>query len=175
MCSDSPDYSGMNKAAEANAEIAKEALAWYKQAYQEQAPLREQAAAKANEVSDAQLASMRQNDAISRDYWNYQQNTFRPVERAIVDAAQNYDTNARSDQKAGEAIANVQQQIDAAQGQQMRNMARMGVNPSSGKFAAMSNQMSMAGAPRWPALCLPHPGRCSVAEPAARCELMGPP
>lgn len=146
MCAESPDYTGMNKAAEANAEIAKEALAWYKQAYQEQAPLREAAAAKANAVSDAQLASMQQNDAISKDYWNYQQSTFRPMERAIVDAAQTYDTEARRDQKAGEAIADVQQQIDAAQGQQMRQLARMGVNPNDGKFAAMSNQMSMAGA-----------------------------
>lgn len=146
MCSDAPDYSGMNAAAQANAEVAKEALAWYKQAYQEQAPLREAAAAKANAVSDAQLASMQQNDAISKDYWNYQQSTFRPMERAIVDAAQTYDTEARRDQKAGEAIADVQQQMDAAQVQQMRGMARMGVNPNDGKFAAMANQMSMAGA-----------------------------
>lgn len=146
MCSDSPDYSGMNKAAEANAEIAKEALAWYKQTYQEQAPLREQAAAKANEVSDAQLASMRQNDAISKDYWNYQQSTFRPMERAIVDAAQNYDTEARSEQKAGQAVADVEQQLAAAQGQQTRQLTRMGVNPNDGKFAAMASQMTMAGA-----------------------------
>lgn len=146
MCSDAPDMTAMNKAAEANAEIAKEALAWYKQAYQEQAPLREQAAAKANEVSDAQLASMRQNDEISRDYWGYQKNTFRPMEQAIVDAAQTYDTEARREQKAGEAIADVQQQIDASLGQQTRQLTRMGVNPSSGKFAAMSNQMTMAGA-----------------------------
>lgn len=146
MCSDSPDYSGMNRAAEANAEIAKEALDWYKQAYQEQAPLREQAAAKANAVSDAQLASMRQNDAISKDYWDYQQSTFRPLEHAIVESAQTYDTESRREQKAGEAIADVQQQIDAAQGQQSRQLARMGVNPNSGKFAAMSNQISMAGA-----------------------------
>ena len=146
MCADAPDTSGMNKAAEANAEIAKEALAWYKQAYQEQAPLREQAAAKANEVSDAQLASMRQNDAISKDYWNYQQSTFRPMERSIVDAAQTYDTEARREQKAGEAIADVQQQIDASLGQQTRQLTSMGVNPNDGKFAAMSNQMSMAGA-----------------------------
>jgi hypothetical protein len=29
-CSDAPDTSGMNRAAEANAEVAREALAWYK-------------------------------------------------------------------------------------------------------------------------------------------------
>lgn len=145
-CKDGPDYSGMNKAAEANAEIAKEALAWYKSAYAEQAPLRQAAAERAMAVSDAQLASMQQNDAISRDYWNYQKDTFRPMERGIVADAQNYDTEARRDQKAGEATATVQQQIDAAQGQQQRAMTRMGVNPNDGKFAAMSNQMGMAGA-----------------------------
>lgn len=143
---DSPDYSGMNKAAEANAEVAKEALDWYKQAYQEQAPLREQAAAKAMEVSDAQLGSMRQNDAISKDYWDYQQNTFRPVERAIVADAQNYDTETRREQKAGQAIADVEQQLALAQGQQTRQFTRMGINPNDGKFADMSNQMTMAGA-----------------------------
>lgn len=146
MCADAPDMTAMNKAAEANAEIAKEALDWYKQAYQEQAPLREQAAAKAMEVSDAQLASMRQNDAISKDYWNYQQSTFRPMERALVADAQNYDTESRRDQKAGQAVADVEQQLAAAQGQQSRQLARMGVNPNDGKFAAMSNQMTMTGA-----------------------------
>lgn len=146
MCADAPDMTAMNKAAEANADIAQQALDWYKKSYADQAPLREQAAAKANEVSDAQLASMRQNDAISKDYWNYQQSTFRPMERAIVDAAQNYDTEARSEQKAGQAMADVEQQLAAAQGQQTRQLTRMGVNPNGGKFAAMSNQMTMAGA-----------------------------
>ncbi len=146
MCADAPDTSGMNQAAAANAEISKEALAWYKQAYQEQAPLREQAAAKAMEVSDTQLASMRQNDAISKNYWDYQQSTFRPMERAIVESAQNYDTEARREQKAGQAVADVEQQVAAAQGQQSRQLTRMGVNPNDGKFAAMSTQMGMAGA-----------------------------
>lgn len=146
MCADAPDMTAMNKAAEANADIAQQALDWYKKSYADQAPLREQAAAKANEVSDAQLASMRQNDAISKDYWNYQQSTFRPMERAIVDAAQNYDTEARREQKAGQAVADVEQQLAAAQGQQSRQLTRMGVNPNDGKFAAMANQMTMAGA-----------------------------
>lgn len=146
MCADSPDYSGMNRAAEANAEIAKEALDWYKQMYAEQAPLREQAAARANAVSDAQLASMKQNDAISQDYWNYQKSTFRPLERSLVADSQNYDTEARRAAAAGKAMADVQQQMDAAQGQQQRQMMRMGVNPNDGRFAAMQNQTALAGA-----------------------------
>lgn len=145
-CADAPDVTAMNEAAKANSEIAKEALAFYKEAYAEQAPLREQAAATAQQVSEAQLSAMEQNTAISKDYWDYQKGTFRPLEQGIVADAEAYDTEARREQKAGEAVADVQQQIDGAQGQQQRNLTRMGVNPADGKFAAMSNGMTMAGA-----------------------------
>lgn len=143
MCSEAPDYSGVNAAAEANAAISKEALDFYRQAYEEQAPARQQAADRAQQVSDAQLASMRQNQRISQDYADYQSNTFRPMERAIVDEANNYDTTARRDEAAGAAIADVSQQAAAARDIQQRNMARMGVNPNDGKFAAMTSQMTM--------------------------------
>ena len=82
MCADAPDMTGVNTAAAANADIAKEALAWYKQQYADSAPQREIAANTANEVAQQQLSSARQNDAISNDYWNYQKNTFRPDARA---------------------------------------------------------------------------------------------
>ena len=72
MCSDSPDTSGMNAAALANTEIAKDALAWYKQVYAENAPAREKAADYAYKVADRQLASSELNDSISKDYWDYQ-------------------------------------------------------------------------------------------------------
>ena len=143
---DAPDQSGINAAALANAEISKEALAWYKQQYADSAPQRELAAKTANDVAQQQLASSRQNDAISNDYWNYQKNTFRPLEAGIVADAQNYDTAARRNQAAGRAMADVEQQFGNEAAQQQRAMTRMGVNPSSGKFAAMSTQMGMAEA-----------------------------
>ena len=40
MCCSQPDTSGINRAAEANADIARDALAWYRQAYADQAPAR---------------------------------------------------------------------------------------------------------------------------------------
>ena len=146
MGGDAPDYSGMNKAAEANAAISKEALDWYKQMYAEQAPMREQAAQRALEVSDAQLASMRQNDDISQDYWDYQKNTFRPLEEKVVADAQDYDTEARREQKAGEAVADVEAQLAGQMAQQQRGMTRMGVNPTSGAFQQNGNAMSLAAA-----------------------------
>ena len=146
MCADAPDMTAMNTAAAANADISKEALAWYKQQYAEQAPQRELAAKTANDVAQQQLATSKQNDAISNDYWNYQKNTFRPLEGGIVADAQNYDTAARRDQAAGRAMADVEQQFGNEAAQQQRAMTRMGVNPASGKFALMGNQMAMAQA-----------------------------
>lgn len=146
MCSDAPDMSGVNAAAAANAEIAKEALAWYKQQYADQTPAREAATEIAMDVAGQQLDSMRQNDAISKDYWDYQKNTFRPLEQGIVADAQNYDTTARRDAKAAGAVADVGMQAEMARQAQTRGMQRMGVNPASGKMLTMQSQMGLGEA-----------------------------
>lgn len=146
MCSDAPDMSGANRAAEANADIGRESLAFYKQVYAEQAPERAKAAALNEQVSSAQLASMKQNDAISKDYWDYQKGTFRPMEEKIVADAQNYDTTARREDKAGQAVADVGMQVEVARQVNNRQMQRAGVNPNSGKMIAMNNQMALGEA-----------------------------
>ena len=143
MCSDAPDMSGTNRAAEANAALSKESLDFYKSVYAEQAPERAKAAALNEKVSTAQLASMQQNDAISKDYYDYQKGTFRPMEQAIVADANAYDTTARRDEKAAGAMADVGTQAAAAKQAQARTMQRMGVNPGSAKFVGMQNEMSM--------------------------------
>ncbi len=143
LCGSKTDTSGMNAAALANSQVAKDALDWYKQAYTDQAPLRQQAADKALAVSDAQLASMKQNDAISNDYWNYQKDTFRPLEGKIIADAQSFDSPERQNQNAAKATADVQQAFDSSQGQMQRSLERRGVNPSSGAALALNNQMSM--------------------------------
>lgn len=146
ICGDTPDTSGMNAAAMANADIAKEALAWYKQQYAEQAPLRQQAADTALNVANAQVDAMRQNAAISKDYWDYQQGTFRPLEKGLVADAQAYDTQARRDTEAAAAAAGVQQQMDSTMQSQVRALQRQGVNPNSARMLSMRNQLDIAGA-----------------------------
>jgi hypothetical protein len=123
-----------------------EMLDFYKQQYADQKPLQEAQAKAAAEVSTAQLASMKQNDAIAKDYYDYQTGTFRPMEKAIVADAQNYDTAERREAAAGTAVADVGMQAALAQQSKNREMTRMGVNPNSAKFAATNNQMSLAEA-----------------------------
>jgi hypothetical protein len=137
---------GIKQAAKANAALARESLDFYKQMYAEQAPERARAAELNEQVSTAQLASMKQNDAISKDYYDYQTGTFRPMEKQIVADAQNYDTTARREEKAGQAVADVGMQAELGRQANVRQMQRMGVNPNSGKMMAMGNQMALGEA-----------------------------
>lgn len=65
--------------------------------------------------------------------------TFRPVQDRMVSDAMSWDSAGRLESEAGKAKADVvssaQQQRDATS----RSMMSMGVNPNSGRFAAMSN------------------------------------
>lgn len=145
MCSDSPDMGGMNRAAEANAAIAKEALDFYKQEYEATRPQREATQARANEVSDAQLLAQQQQNEITKDYADYQKNTFRPLEQKMVDSAQEFDTAQRRDQAAAEAVADV----ELAQGSNMaalnRNVARSGGTMSGNQAMALAGDAALAG------------------------------
>lgn len=145
-CGDSPDYSGMNRAAEANAEIAKEALTWYQKVFDETQPQRDATQARANAVSDAQLASMKQQDTITKDYWDYQKNTFRPVEAKMIDAAMAYDTPERREQEAGQAVADVNTQLGNARDALAARQLSRGVSSTSGNTAALDRSMAVSGA-----------------------------
>lgn len=134
---DGPDNSGINAAAKANAELAKQAFNWYKDEYERTRPQREQSQALANEVAEAQLASAKQQDLISQDYWKYQKDTFRPLEQGIVDAAENYDTPGRRQAEADAAVADVNMQVAAQRAAGARELARAGVSPESGKSLAI--------------------------------------
>lgn len=146
MCCDKPDTSGMNAAAQANAEIAKEALAFYKQQYAEGAPERAAANARAQAVSDAQLRSMDFNDQVSRDQWQEITQTYRPLERKIVAEAENYDTSARRESEAQRAGADINAQVAAQREQSNRANASMGVAPGSGRALALQAQGDVAAA-----------------------------
>lgn len=145
-CSDAPDTSGQNAAALRNAELSAEALAWYKQVYAEQTPARQRATDTALKVADQQLASMQQQDALSKEYADYNRETFRPLEQQIVADAQAYDTPERREAEAGTAVADVGIQADNARNAAARSQTRMGVNPNSGAATSMVNQLSVAEA-----------------------------
>jgi hypothetical protein len=104
MCSDAPDTSGMNAAAQANAEIAKEALDFYKGIYASDIrPAQEKQQRLADQlVGDYLDTSKRQRD-FANEQNAYYKETFQPVERKMVSDAMEYDSDANINRVSGEA------------------------------------------------------------------------
>jgi hypothetical protein len=63
-----------------------------------------------------------------------------------ISDARTFNTQQRQDELAGAAIGDVTQGFSSARGQQNRGLARMGIDPNSGRSLAMGNQMSIAQA-----------------------------
>lgn len=144
MCNDAPDSSGINRAAEANAELGSRALDWYKQAYEDQAPARERAAATAERVSLSQIEGMDTATRLAREADDYSKTTFRPLERQVVRDAQDFDTEAKREELAGLAAGDVQTAAATARGAATRDLTRMGVNPNDGAFGASARAVENA-------------------------------
>jgi hypothetical protein len=128
MCSDAPDTSGMNAAAQANAEIAKEALDFYKGIYASDIrPAQEKQQALADRLVDDYLDTSATQKQFATDQNAYYKETFQPVERQMVRDAMEYDSDANVKRVSGEAAANVNQQFSNARGQSARLAGRYGL------------------------------------------------
>jgi len=125
---------------------AREYLDFQKQQYAELKPL-------ADSVSRAQLDTMTQqmeiadsNEARASEYADYERETFRPLEKGLVKDAEEFDTDAKSEELARRGMADVATAYDNQRQQAMDTLARYGVNPNSNRFAAINAQLSQSQA-----------------------------
>jgi hypothetical protein len=133
-------------AADLERQTATDTLAYYRERDAQSAELQAQANAIAGRVANSQVALMDQQRQISGEYHDRNKSVFWPLENGMVADAQAYDTPQKREEAAAKAIADVGLQAGIARESQARSLARMGVNPNSGKTLAMGNQMSMAEA-----------------------------
>ena len=133
---EAPDYAPL---AEASAEAARiqaglgrEQLQFAREQYDRTAPILQS-------IADQQMAAQAEQMQQARDYYNYQTDTFRPLERSIVQDAERFNTEAYREQLASQAAADAGRAFGISQQQNQRAMASMGVNPNSGRFAGMQN------------------------------------
>ncbi len=68
------------------------------------------------------------------------------MQDTLVQDAKGFNAESRGNELAGKAMGDVAQSFANADAQQTRSLARMGVNPSSGKALALGNQMATAKA-----------------------------
>lgn len=105
-------------------------------------------------VLDAQLGIMRQTQEQGADYYQYSQDTFRPIEEGLAAEAlsggSRYSTNAEVraniEQEATRASADAARAAANAEQQNIRAMLAMGVNPNSGRFQALQVGKELANA-----------------------------
>ena len=138
-----PDYTPLANASKEAAQImtglGREQLDFAREQYEAANPILQ-------EVAGLQIDAQRQQMDQAADYYNYQQETFRPLERSIVADAQNFNTAAYRDQLASQAAADVGLAFGRTRDMNQRAMASMGVNPNSGRFAGVNNASAIAQA-----------------------------
>lgn len=119
-----------------NAALSKESLDWYKQTYANDIlPAQQKDAALREEITNATLASMKQQDQFAADQNQVYRDNFLPVEKQVASDAMGYDSNENVTRRMGIAAANTNQQFSNAEAQSARNLARYGINPNSSAFA----------------------------------------
>lgn len=132
--------------AEIERQTALDTLNYYRERDTQSFALQRQANAISGRVANSQVALMDQQRQQSGEYFSRLKSVFWPVEDQLVKDAQEYDTQARRDGEAAEAVAEVGMQADAAKAANERQMMRLGVNPAAARFQAMNNQMGLGAA-----------------------------
>lgn len=137
---------GMIENAEAARDIAKlqqetayEFLDFSKQQYDELKPIY-------MGLYEAQKGMMDDNRARADAYAAYEAETFRPLEKSLVEAAQKFDTKEKREQLATQAGADVSQQFGVARNQLNRQLQGQGLKPNSGRMQALNRDLVMGEA-----------------------------
>ena len=138
-----PDYTPLAnasaQAASIQAGLGRDQLAFAREQYDRTAPMLERIANQQMSAQDEQMAQ-------ARDYYNYQQDTYRPLERGLVADAQRFNTEAYRNDLAAKAAADTGVAFGQSQAMNRRAMAAMGANPNSGRFAGMQQASGLAQA-----------------------------
>ena len=97
-----PDYQPLadasSAAMEAQVGLGRDQLAFAREQYDRSAPVLEN-------IANQQMQAQNEQMAQARDYYDYQKDTFRPLERGLVADAENFNTEAYRNQLAAKASA----------------------------------------------------------------------
>lgn len=153
QCVDSPDTSGMNQAAADSAQLGRDAFAWFTAEAARTQGQRDASTQLQQDVGKAQLEAMNTQTALGKEYADYNRETFRPLEKSIVEEAQNFDTPGRQQAAADAATADVRAATGRAVESSGRTMARMGYTPTinatkMAQSAALAEAAAATGARR---------------------------
>ena len=140
---EAPDYAPLAaasaQAADKMTALGQKQLDFSQQQYAENAPLMK-------DIATQQKLAMEQQLAQGKDYYDYQTQTYRPVEKGIVADALAFDTDAYRNQLATKAAADSGLAFGRTRMANERAMASMGVNPNSARFQGIGSQAALGQA-----------------------------
>jgi hypothetical protein len=121
----------VGRAQEANAQIGMRAQDLAERNFEWNRQLTEQFAPIYQGLMNNALGEATKNSQRGDDQWNQYKSVFQPIENKMAEEAMNYDSPEEVARREGLAAATVGRQFDNTQAQTSREMARMGVSPTS--------------------------------------------
>ena len=134
----------IGQAALLEAQTGKEYLNFAKEQFAVANARQEKQDAIANEVTQDQLSASRQSRQWATEDRNRYQSTFVPLQNEFIDTAKSWDSKQRQDKLASEAKADVLNNAAQQRQTSQRQMAALGVNPTSGRYAGVDRAGEMA-------------------------------
>lgn len=128
----------IGQAALANAEIGRDWLSFAKEQFAAGNVRQEATDALNTKVVNQQLATQDQANTWGQEDRARTKNVFQPVEDQFIETAKNYDTPEKQAAAAATAKADVMANTATQQQSQQRQMASMGISPTSGRFAGIT-------------------------------------
>jgi hypothetical protein len=127
----------IGKAALKQAETGEAWLKFAESAFEVSQDRQKELDALTTKVTQQQLGLATDQANWARDDRDRYENTFRPIEDEFIKEASNYATEARQQEAAAEARADVSTAAANARAASERQSASMGINPASGRFAGI--------------------------------------
>ncbi len=122
--------------AEAQKEIARENLDFYKMQYEELKPIMA-------EVLQGEVQTQREAMRQAKEYEDYMKGTFRPLEERLTSEAAKFDTEAEREKMARAAVGDIGQAFGNMRGQAQRQSRASGMGSNAGRFAALNQQLNL--------------------------------
>lgn len=126
----------VGEAAMKNIELGEQWLGFARQQFDEGNVRQDRTDALTRQVIDQQMQTQDRANAWAAEDRARTKGTFQPLEDAFIREANDYGSQERQDHAAAEVGTAVAQQRSNQQAATYRDMARMGINPSSAKFQA---------------------------------------
>jgi hypothetical protein len=100
----------------------------------------------AKQIMQSQIEGQNLAMQQAREAFDFQTNTLRPMQHQFIDDARNFNTEAKREELAGQAGGDTEQALAIQRSAAMRQLERMGVNPNSGRFAALMSDSGLGAA-----------------------------